>query len=215
MRRTTSHRTVSHRTIIQGMICAGLMLIACAAPALAEDCAERFARLHVMWYEVPMSGISRNTSETKGQPKQENEFQFAGPGHYLLKMIDPAGGWLLTHDGTTWQSTDEGASWKKLYSFDQEDTWQKGLETVKQQASTVRNAVCGEDVIDGETVDTLEADMTNTINATYEIHDKYWVRRSDERAVRTETLTTGLGPDTFFTQTWTKVPDLTIPPAPQ
>ncbi|MCC0015276.1 MAG: hypothetical protein H6878_03115 [Rhodobiaceae bacterium] len=203
------------RTISQGMICAGLMFLACAAPARAEDCAERFARLHVMWYENPESGIGHVVSETVGQPKSDGEMHFVANGHYMLKQFVPAGGWYLTHDGTTWQSTDEGASWKKLYSFDQADTWQKGLETVQQQASTVRNAVCGEDTVDGEAVDTLEADMTNTVNATYEIHEKVWVRRSDERAVRTETLTTGLGPDTFTTQTWTRVPDLEIPPAPQ
>ena len=201
--------------MITKWIAAAALLLASSTPALAEDCAERVARLHVWWYENPEPGIGHVVSETKGQPATDGEMHFVANGHYMLKQFVPAGGWYLTHDGTTWQSTDEGASWKKLYSFDQEDTWQKGLETVKQQASTVRNAVCGEDVIDGETVDTLEADMTNTINATYEIHDKYWVRRSDERAVRTETLTTGLGPDTFFTQTWTKAPDLTIPPAPQ
>ena len=197
------------------VLSAAALLLALSASALAEDCAERFARLHIWWYENPTSGIARVVAEPKGQPKSDGEMHFVANGHYMLKQFVPNGGWYLTHDGTTWQSTDEGKSWKKLYSFNQEDTWKAGLETVKQQSSTVRNAVCGKDEVDGELVDTLEVDMTNTVNATFEIHEKVWVRRSDERSVRCEMLTTGLGPDTFTTQTWKQVPELFIPPAPQ
>ncbi|MGD9653348.1 MAG: hypothetical protein AB7L41_09020 [Flavobacteriaceae bacterium] len=189
-------------------LCAALAL---CAPAAAEDCAARFARLTLHWMENPLPGVAHIVTEAKGQPRTENDMLFAGPGHYMVKMTEPAGAWYLTHGGATHQSDDGGKSWKKLYAFNQEETAAAGLATVRQQVSTVRNARCGEAEFGGETVDTLEAEMTNTVNATFEIRTKYWVRRADERAVRTETLMTGLGPETLTVQEWKAAPDLTLP----
>lgn len=190
---------------------AAFLLLASTSPGLADDCADRIARFVIGSVDAkPAEG--HIISEIKGQPTTENDFVTASWKHYLYRPTVPAGGpWLLTYEGTTYQSSDQGESWKKLYSFDMDETRAAGIKTVSEQASTIRNATCGEEALDGTVHDTLEADMTNISSMTFEIHSKYWVNRDTGFVAKAVTKMTADGFESLTTQTWKLAEGLTLP----
>ena len=189
-----------------------LVLMASARPGLAEDCGEKLSRLLIEWLEPRAPATAMMTVETKGQPTTRNEFMHLDWDKYMVKTVEPAGGpWYLTLDGTTWQSGDGGQSWTKAYSFDKDDTRAKGNEMVKQQASTVANAVCSEEDLGGVMHETIEADMTNTTNMVFQIHAKYWINPDNGFVTKTTMRMTAENFENFTTQEWTAAPDLTLP----
>jgi hypothetical protein len=190
---------------------AAFLLLASTQSGLADDCADRIAQFVIGSVDsVPAEG--HIISEIKGQPKTENDFVTVSWKHYLYKPTVPAGGpWLLTYDGTTYQSADEGESWKKLYSFNLEDTRAASIKTVTEQASTIRNAACGEEALDGVVHDVLEADMTNLAPQTFEIHSKYWINRDTGFVAKAATLVKSDSFESSTIQTWRLADGLTLP----
>ena len=166
----------------------------------------------VEWYEGNTPGTAYMVNEITGQDVTEHEFLFADWDHYLFKPVVPAGGaWLLTYDGTTYQSTDEGATWVKAYSFDKDETHRINSESVKEQASTVRNAVCGEEDVDGIMHETIEADFSNLTPSRFELHNKYWINSETGYVTRSISHTMMEGFDSIGTQNWVPAPGLTLP----
>ncbi|MCB1475861.1 MAG: hypothetical protein H6883_09310 [Rhodobiaceae bacterium] len=190
---------------------AALLILALSAPAaLADDCVGRVADIlkGSAGREKTMAVI---TTEMKGQKPTVNEFHYAKWDHYMVRMIEPAGQPLtLTHDGAMYQSADEGKSWTKVHSFDKEETRALGQKTVEEQAGSIRNAICGNEELDGKTYDTLEADMTNVSGMKFQIHSKYWVA-ADGFVVKATTLMKADNFESFTTQEWQPAPDMELP----
>ena len=189
-----------------------LVLLASIRPGLAEDCGEKLSRLMIEWLEPRAPATAMMTVETKGQPTTRNEFLHLDWDKYMVKTVEPAGGpWYLTLEGTTYQSSDGGQSWTKAYSFDHNDTRAKSDESVKQQASTIENAVCGEEDLGGVKHETIEADMTSTTNTVVHIHAKYWINPDNGFVTKATSRMTMEGFENFTIQEWTAAPDLTLP----
>jgi hypothetical protein len=129
----------------------------------------------------------------------------------MVKMTNPKGDWILTYDGTMYQSSDEGKTWKTIRSFDKNETRASGIKSVKEQAGTVRNAKCGEEALDGVKHEMLEADTTN-LAAEFDVHTKYWVNRGDDDFVTRADMTMKTDSYEVFTrQVWKPAPGLTLP----
>lgn len=192
------------------MAATALMVLAGAQAAAANDCAARIAGLLTGSLD-PQPTRARIVTETKGQPAVENEMLMRSWEHYLYKPVSPQGPWLLTFDGVTYQSADEGGSWTKAYEFDKEETRRTGIAMVEGQAASIRNAVCGEEKIDGVVYDTLRAAMTNPPPHTFEISSQYWVEKATGFVARAETLMKSESFESLTRQNWQPAPDLELP----
>ncbi|MFN0262704.1 hypothetical protein ACKTEK_02385 [Tepidamorphus sp. 3E244] len=183
-----------------------------ATPAMAEECAGKVARLMVEWTEFREPTVSKMEVVTEGQGKTHSEFAQSAWDHYLYKPTEPAGGpWYLTHDGTMYQSTDEGGSWVALHSFDKQDTREKNIASVEAQAQTVENAVCGEETLDGVAHETLEADTHMSEPTEVHTHAKYWVNKETGFVSKSIITMQQPGFQSTTTQVASPAPDLTLP----
>jgi hypothetical protein len=190
---------------------AASLLLASTYPGLAEECADNFVRVLTNSGKMKPNQ-AHMVSQMTGQPVTENDFLSVAWDHYMVKPTKPKGPWILTYDGTMYQSSDEGKTWKTIRSFDKNETRASGIKTVKEQAGTVRYAVCGEEELDGVKHETLEADTTNLTPSKFELHTKYWVNRNaDDFVTKADTRMKGDGYEVVTTQTWKPAPELTLP----
>lgn len=188
-----------------------LLLLVPAGPGLADDCADKFAQVLVNSQNMKPTQ-ARTLSGVKGGAQNESEFLSVSRDHYMTKPTKPKGPWVLAFDGGRYQSSDEGKSWKKFQSFDKAAEKAGALKTVKAQAASVRNAVCGKEELDGVMHETLEADTTNPAPNAFEIHTKYWVNRDAGDFVTRADMTMKMsGMEMLTSQTWKEAPGLTLP----
>lgn len=179
--------------------------------ALADACADKFVRVLTGFQDMKPTR-ARIVSQMKGQPATENDFLSVSADHYMAKPTKPKGPWVLTYDGAMYQSSDAGQTWQKLRSFDKDKQKAASRKSVQAQAATVRNAVCGEAMLDGVKHETLEADTTNPAPATFEIHTKYWVDRGNgDFVTRADTTMKTSAYEIVTSQTWQRADGLTLP----
>lgn len=192
-------------------IVAVVLLAGSGHAALADACADKFVQ--VMTHSQKMKPAqARIVTRMKGQPDSENEFLSVSVDHFMVKPIKPEGPWYLTHDGVRYQSSDEGKTWQKQQSFDKAQAIADGIKLAKAQAATVRNAVCGEEMLDGVKHETLEADTTNAAPVKFDIHTRYWVDRGHDNFVTRSDTTIKTGSyESLTIQTWKRADGLTLP----
>jgi hypothetical protein len=190
---------------------AALLLIVSGLPVLADECRERVARLVVGSMNVkPSKG--HMIYEVKGSDKTESEFVMAAWDHTLYRSIVPADPNLtLTYKGTMFQSSDEGKTWKKLYSYDSESSRAEQVKTVEAQIGSIKNAICGEEEFEGVMHNTLEADMSNPDPYPFEMHNKYWVSRETGFVAKATSLVKQKDSESMTTQTWVQDDGITLP----
>jgi len=192
-------------------IVAAALLAGSSQLAFADACADKFVRV-LTGFQTMKPTAAHIVSQMKGQPATENDFLSVSPDHYMAKPTKPKGPWVLTYDGAMYQSSDEGKTWQKIRSFDKEQQKAASLKSVKAQAETVRNAVCGEAMLNGVKHETLEADTANPAPAKFEIHTKYWVDRGNGGFVtRADTTMKAANFEIVTSQTWKRDDGLTLP----
>ncbi len=187
------------------------ILLATTYPALAETCHEKFVRLMVGGNGDKPVKI-RVTQESKGAKPSENDFFQQKTGHWMTVMIEPAGQpWVLTYNNIMFTSADEGKSWQKIRTFDSEQNDESARNDRRENAKTVRNAVCGEEMLDGVAHDTVEADFNVVQTYKSENRYKYWVNRETAWISKATYRTKGEGYEGFSTQIIVSAPDLSLP----
>lgn len=192
-------------------IVAAALLAGSSHLALADACADKFVRV-LTGFQNMKPTRAHIVSQMKGQPATENDFLSVSADHYMAKPTKPKGPWVLTYDGAMYQSSDEGKTWKKLRSFDKDKQKAASRKSVKAQAATVRNAVCGEAMLNGVKHETLAADTTNPAPAKFEIHTKYWVDRGNgDFVTRADTTMKTSAYEIVTSQTWQRADGLTLP----
>ncbi len=190
---------------------AALVVTLCASSALADDCRERFIEMYVGALERNY-GRAHIVTEIKGQPKTENIFEIVAWDHNMTKVTVPAGSpWVLTHKGVMWQSSDEGATWAKVHEFDAEEARAMHIASVKAQADTASNVVCGEEELDGTTYETMSADLRNETGFKYDMANTYWIDRESGQVVKSTSHVKAEGFESFATQTWEFPEGLELP----
>ena len=193
------------------VIVAAALLAGSSHLALADACADKFVRVLTGFQDMKPTQ-AHIVSQMKGQKATENDFLSVSADHYLAKPTKPKGPWILTYDGAMYQSSDQGKSWKKIRSFDKEKQKAASRKSVQAQAATVRNVVCGEEMLNGVKHETLEADTTNLKPAKFEIHTKYWVDRANgDFVTRADTTMKAANYEIVTSQTWQPAAGLTLP----
>jgi len=191
---------------------AALLLLALPAEStLAETCEERFVHLLVDGNDEGAVKIHA-TQEIKGGPTTKNWFLQVSPGHWMSEPIEPPGQpWVLTYDNAMYTSTDGGKSWTKLRDTDSAGDAATSKANLRENAKTTRNAVCGEETVDGNAYETVEADYDTLQNFKTENHFKYWVEPASGFIARATYAMKGNGFESFTTQLIERAPGLTLP----
>lgn len=187
------------------------ILFATAYPALAETCHEKFVRLMVGGNADEPVKI-HVTQESKGAKPSENDFFQQSKGHWMTVMIEPANQpWVLTYNNTMFTSTNEGKSWQKIRTLDSEQNAENANKDRRENAKTVRNAACGEEVFDGIAHETVEADFNVVQTYKSENHYKYWVNKETGWISKAIYRTKSAGYEGTSTQIIVPAPDLSLP----
>ncbi len=158
------------------VILATALLLASTQFSLAESCHEKFVRLLIGGNSKQPTKIDIVT-EPKNGPISKNEFFYQKTGHWMTVMAEPAQSITLAHNNTMYTSSDKGKTWKKIRSMDSEKNEKIGRENRVENAKTVKNAVCGEEELDGAMHDTVEAEFTNMQAGKSESRHKYWIHK--------------------------------------
>ena len=190
---------------------ASAIFLASALPSLAEPCKEKFAQLLIQGNgEHPVT--IRITSEPKGGKVSKNDFFFKTTGHWMTVMTDPANQPItLAYNNKMYTSSDEGKSWKKVRDMDSEKNRLDNIKNQEANAKTIKNAACGEEMLDGILHDTVEADFDTVQQYKSSNHYKYWVNRETGWITKATYDTKSSGYESFTTQLLEKTPDLKLP----
>ncbi len=188
-----------------------LLLSASATPGLAESCQDRFVRL--MMDGNGNQPVKINvTQEIKGAPASRNIFYRLSPDHWMTEMVEPAGmPWTLEYANVMYTSADGGKTWTKVREMDSQRDDEAARAAREENAKTVRNAVCGEEAIDGVMHDVVEADYDTLQNFKIENHFKYWIARDNGFIAKMVYVMKGQGFESRSTQIIEPAPDLTLP----
>ena len=192
------------------IISAILLLIGVEA-GLAESCHEKFVR--ILTDQADKGSVKIYVvQDIKGGMKSENYHYSVKTGHWMTEMIKPANmSWSLGYNNTMYTSSNKGKSWKKIRAFDSEKNKVTAVGSLKKNAETTRNPVCGEDKLDGIVHDTIEADYNTLQNFKTENHHKYWVNRKTGFISKAFYRMKGKGFESSTVQIIKPAPGLTLP----
>ncbi len=187
------------------------LLVASVTPGFANPCHEKFAQL-LIHGNGDRPSIIRITTEPKGGQVSKNDFFFKTTGHWMTVMTEPANQPVtLAYDNKMYTSSDNGKSWKKVRDMDSEKNRLDNIRNQEANAKTIKNAVCGEELLDGVMHDTIEADFDTVQQYKSSNHYKYWVNRETGRITKSTYDSKSSGYESFTTQVIEDAPDLTLP----
>lgn len=187
------------------------LLLASTQPGLADPCKEKFAQL-LIHGNGDQPAIIRITSEPKGGQVSKNDFFFKTTGHWMTVMTEPANQpRTLAYNNKMYTSSDGGKTWKKVREMNSEQNRLNNIKNQEANAKTVKNAVCGEEMLDGVLHDTVEADFDTVQQYKSSNHYKYWVNRDTGRITKSTYDTKTSNYESFTTQLIEAAPDLTLP----
>ncbi|WP_299818368.1 hypothetical protein [uncultured Roseibium sp.] len=190
-----------------------LFLGVCGQAALADPCQDRFTDLYLQLDQgMPTKTIA--TTAFKGSTPSTNEFHYVSQDHYMTVPTEPAGPWALGYQNVLYQSGDEGKTWQKVREMETAQNADKARADKLVNAETIRNPACGEETMNGETVEVVAADITVSQGMVTENRYTYWVRPGDGFIVKAVYDTKAPGFEMVTTQVIEKAPGLTLP-APQ
>ncbi|WP_306142024.1 hypothetical protein [Roseibium sp. MMSF_3412] len=189
---------------------AAVFLAGLSQPALADDCIARFTEIYMQLDQgVPTKTVA--TTQFKGAPATVNDFLFLSQDHHMTVPTNPAGPWVLTYQNVMYQSADEGKSWTKVRDLDSAQNAEGAIAAKKTNAETIRNASCGEDSIDGVSLEKVAADLTVSQGMVTENRYTYWLSRDDGFIVKALYETTAPNFEMVTTQTIEAAPELSLP----
>ncbi|MCC2097493.1 MAG: hypothetical protein KDJ29_11415 [Hyphomicrobiales bacterium] len=176
-------------------------------PAAAETCRESFVRLYVKGNGA-VATKSTVTQQLGNAKPSRNYHYHTGKGDWMTTMIEPDNGMAtLVRNGVMYFSANKGKTWKKVRRVDGAEY--KAPDDAARKAAiekSARNVVCGKDVLNGVSHNTVAADyQSGQPKAKY--HMKYWVHPKSGWITKVETAAAGF----FSSQTMTPAPGLKLP----
>ncbi|MEM7636386.1 MAG: hypothetical protein AAF299_17600 [Pseudomonadota bacterium] len=192
-------------------LAASVILLATTKPGLADPCKEKFAQL-LIHGNGPHPVTIRITTEPKGGKVSRNDFFFKATGHWMTVMTEPSNQPItLAYNNKMYTSADKGKSWKKVREMDSEKNRLDTIRNQEENAKTIKNATCGEEMLDGVAHDTIEADFDTVQQYKSSNHYKYWVNRESGWITKVTYDSKSAGYESFTTQLLEKTPDLKLP----
>lgn len=192
------------------LMTATLFLATAGGVAFADPCQDRFTELYLQ-HDQGVPTRSASTVAFKGAPPSQNDFLYVSQDHYMTVPTSPAGPWILGYNNVLYQSADEGKTWEKIREMDTGQNADKARDDKLANAETVRNAVCGEEELDGEAAEVVAADITISQGMVTENRYTYWVRKSDGFIVKAIYDTKAPNFEMVTTQVIEKAPGLSLP----
>ncbi|MFZ1813063.1 MAG: hypothetical protein WBO55_05290 [Rhizobiaceae bacterium] len=189
-----------------------LAALATLAPAIAETCEEKFARLEV-------DGNSSNTpvrltitTQTPGGQITKN-YHYSDEDHNgMTEMIDPVDmAWSLFIGNDMYVSNDKGKSWTHMNTWDKEKSTADRKAQTRADMATASGITCGEEELDGTKFDTVEGAYKSTMLQGANRWVKFWVSQSDGEIVRTDDVTDSAAGQYKSTQLIEPWPDFELP----
>jgi len=140
-----------------GTIAIVLAALAVAPSARAENCTEKFVRLLINGNPDTPVVIGVVQTVNGGTPSKST-FSQLKLGHWMTATIEPANmQWTLGYNNSMFTSADKGKTWKKIRDMDSAKNKENGEQNRRENAKTVRDATCGDEVLDGVKHETVEA----------------------------------------------------------
>ena len=177
---------------------------------LAKTCTEKFAEL-MIGVNQDLSSEIDITTEPKNGPVQKNKFYYKKVGHWMTVMADPKQPRSLAYNNVMYTSSDEGKSWKKIRTMDSEKNNENARKDRIENAKTIRNAICGEEQLDGILVDTVEAEFNAVGSYPSQNRYKYWVNRENGWVPKAIYHTQSSNYESVTTQLSQPAPELQLP----
>jgi hypothetical protein len=182
------------------------LLCVLATPVVAETCHEIFVRLLDKGNgNMPTKSIAVQQTG-KAQPTRNYHYH-SGRDDWMSVAIEPDNGWAtLVVADVMYSSKDKGKTWKKVRKVDTQSHKAAGEKTKKDALTTVKNAVCGKEVLNKVEHITVEADFEyRQYKSSY--HQKYWVHPKSGWISKSHMQSNGFS----AIQTMEPMPDLKLP----
>ena len=191
-------------------VCAVTMLAALGG-AKADACRETFVKALI---NPPQKGAHKSHISTvaAGQKPMLNIHYGAANGDWMSEMIDPPTmPWSLAVGKVLYASYDKGKSWKKMRDLnDPGHSPDAARKQAEETASTVANAVCDAEEIDGRPHDRIAADLAYPgMNAT--VRQTLWLDRETRKVRRAHQIIRASGFETVMTENIEYLKELTLP----
>ena len=192
------------------VILASALLLASTQFSAAETCHEKFVRLLIGGNSKVPTKIDIVT-EPKNGAISKNEFFFQKIGHWMTVMTEPVQPITLAYNNNMYTSADKGKTWKKVRSMDSEKNAKIGKKDRVENAKTVKNAVCGEEELDGAMHDTVEAEFKTVQAYKSENRYKYWIHKETKWMTKAVYHSKSKGYSSVTTQLPSPDPDMALP----
>lgn len=196
--------------IVKMALVAATALLVSGSSGLAETCEETFVR--VMTDRVTDKPVRIHvTQEIVGGMASKNWNYQDGKGNWMTEMIEPETmAWSMVRDNVMYSSADKGQTWQKIRDVDEQDP-EETARLLAERGKTVRNAVCGQDEIDGVAYETVAADYNLLGDYDAEVHDIFWIDPETGFVPKLETRMKGDGFESVTVQLVEDAPDLVLP----
>lgn len=155
-----------------------VIIVASAGSAFADTCLNRFSDLLVHGNHKMGPVRIHITQEIVGGKTSLNYHHSDGDGNGMTEMIEPATDpWSLFLGDKMYMSTDKGDNWKYINSYDAEKSRASTIAAMTSDAKTVSELLCGEDIIDGISHETVQGIYVSSMLSGAKIYNKYWVNK--------------------------------------
>ncbi len=189
-----------------------LLALAAGQPALAETCAEKYARLEVLGNEDTLPVRLTITSQAPDGTVTKNYHYSDVNRDGMTEMIEPADmAWSLFIGNDMYVSNDKGKSWSHMNSWDKQKAAADTRAMMQKDMEGATDIACGEDSPDGTVHDTVEGRYNSTMLQGAPQWSKFWVSRETGRIVRKDSITDSAGGQYKTTQIIEPWPDFVLP----
>lgn len=185
------------------------ILALCAAPVLADDCAD-LARHLIATPPTEHGPYIVDAAGTMGGMATVTRQHVIEDQHMLAETIEPKGMHdVLHYKGGAYAPEVEG--WRLLYQSDAAAMQEQSTQGRQEQADAILTATCSDDDMDGQTLTRVEAQLGPVQVFEKGMTYMFWVTPDENRRIRMDMdyELNGMPTKVRFDFTW--VPDLTLP----
>lgn len=152
------------------------LLLLTASAGTAGECEDRFSELLINGNADQGPVRIHITQEIVGGQTTINYHYSDGKFNGMTEMIDPVDmPWSLFIGDKMYMSNDKGKSWSFMNSYDAKKGRADMKVAMTKDAGEASEIVCGQEVVDGVSYETVEGNYKSSMINGAAIFQKYWV----------------------------------------